>query len=353
MAPAGVFFRDREPLPGPAADVRVQVLLTFRNHNGTVHWSFPFRRSRWHWRRWEQVLGTSLALGVRTRVAGAVERAESLVLDAAREFSSVFDRRDPQSEFSVWMSLDPGRPWTPSPAMREVLVLAEDGWRQTGGMFHPGIEAVSASWRQAASRGENPDPSLAGVVRERLARAPWTIREDGDVVREALPLSLDAVAKGWIVDRMADRGLSVDGVHGIVVNVGGDIRVIGDEPVVVGVALPGHDSDNTVPRERLRLIGAVATSGNQRRGAEVAGRWVGHVLDPRTGCPAQWSGIASVWAQSAAEADLWSTACLVAGPEVALGWFADRSDAGCCLIDDTGRRIASPGWENVVERHWK
>ena len=69
---------------------------------------------------------------------------------------------------------------------------------------------------------------------------------------------------------------------------------------------------------RLRLRdAALATSGAGEQHFEEGGRRFGHVLDPRTGWPAEGVRSASVLASEAAVADALSTAFLVGGPELA------------------------------------
>ena len=68
--------------------------------------------------------------------------------------------------------------------------------------------------------------------------------------------------------------------------------------------------------------GAVGTSGAGEQFIEVDGRRYGHVIDPRTGRPAEGVLGASVITGDAATADALSTAFLIGGPELARRYCA-------------------------------
>ena len=79
----------------------------------------------------------------------------------------------------------------------------------------------------------------------------------------------------------------------------------------------------------------LGTSGAGEQYFEVDGRRYGHVIDPRTGWPAEGVLSASVVASSAAEADALSTAFLVAGPELAERYCAAHADTLVLLVAET------------------
>ena len=99
------------------------------------------------------------------------------------------------------------------------------------------------------------------------------------------PLSLNGIAKGYIVGRACEAALDTSKeFDGVLLNVGGDLRVCGDFTGTVGIAAPWADSESSEPlassRSRDR---SVATSGSSQRGFRIGGKWYSHVFDPRTG----------------------------------------------------------------------
>ncbi len=90
------------------------------------------------------------------------------------------------------------------------------------------------------------------------------------------------------------------------------------------------------PGERLTEITlvnqALGTSGSGTQFFEHAGRRYGHLLDPRTGWPAEGIFSATAIAPTAAEADALSTAFYVMGPEKVGRFCAERSDVAAVLV---------------------
>jgi thiamine biosynthesis lipoprotein len=89
---------------------------------------------------------------------------------------------------------------------------------------------------------------------------------------------------------------------------------------------------------------ALATSGAAVQFFVHQGRYYGHILDPRTGWPAEGVLSTSVLASTAAEADALSTAFYVLGPEGAASYCATHPDVGALMLVP-GQR------EGSVERH--
>jgi FAD:protein FMN transferase len=129
---------------------------------------------------------------------------------------------------------------------------------------------------------------------------------DGELHFACAGMELDfgGLGKEYAADRAAEVCLSLGARHGFV-DLAGDIRVIGPQPGglpwMIGIRHP-RDPDRLVARIALP-DGALATSGDYERFIEVDGRRYCHILDPRTGWPAQ--GLASV--------TVISERCLVAG----------------------------------------
>jgi thiamine biosynthesis lipoprotein len=154
---------------------------------------------------------------------------------------------------------------------------------------------------------------------------------------------LDGIAKGWVIDRALEAARRAAPIDGLMVDIGGDLRVWGRSPSPegwrVGVAGPGRLQDNAEPDQILRLSGgALAYSGPGLRGP--------HVFD-RNGRPSLAS--AAAFAPTTAEADALSTALCVMTPEQGLA-LVDRLDGvEAIVIDPDGRRHASAGWSALAE----
>ena len=91
---------------------------------------------------------------------------------------------------------------------------------------------------------------------------------------------------------------------------------------------------------------AVCTSGDYARGIEIEGRRMSHIIDPRTGRPAEAAASVTVLAPTAMQADIWATALSVLGPE-GLERLPTGFEALLVVSGDEGARlIATPGMKD-------
>lgn len=157
---------------------------------------------------------------------------------------------------------------------------------------------------------------------------------DGDVLDlPDVALDLGATAKAWAADRAAATVATRLGV-GVLVNLGGDIAVVGGAwPVAVG--------DPGGPCEVVEISTGLATSSTVRRTWRRGGVRQHHVLDPRTGAPAPayWQTV-TVAAATCLEANTASTAAVVLGPG-APAWLGDLPAR---LVDTAGQVSYVGGW---------
>jgi thiamine biosynthesis lipoprotein ApbE len=292
----------------------------------------------------ENVLGTSFELRVLAESDIVAGRAEAAVLAEIDRLAAVFSTYDADSEFSRW--LHAGQPATLSPELRAVLADC-DRWRTaTGGALHPGAERVTRMWQQAERTGTVPTENERQQAAALLTNAPWEWQPDG-TVRPAgrYPVSLNAIAKGAIIDAACRRMMSVPGVTGGLVQIGGDLRAVGELTATVtingpdGSVLPTAVLDEVVIRDR-----AVATSSGAFRGVMLQDRRWSHLVDPRTGSPVDHIQSATVLAPSAADADALATACSVLTVSESLSLVDSLPDTACLLLDADGRLHRSRRW---------
>jgi len=295
----------------------------------------------------ENVMGTSLELVVRTDGPEAARKAEGRALGEIDRLSRVFSGYDPASEFSRWQAA-PAGPLKVSAELFEVLRLADHWGAATGGAFDPRVEVLTRLWSSCAGLGRTPTPDELASAKARMARPAWRLDPvNGTAERLSdAPLTLNAIAKGYIVERACAAALAGDAkVHGLLLNVGGDLRVCGDGPRAIGVAAPRGDSETTGPiawvdvRDR-----AVATSGDSQRGFRVGGRWYSHVFDPRSGSPARGAVSATVIAERSADADALATTLNVLSPEEGVRLTETVPGAACLIVAADGRQVRSAGW---------
>jgi FAD:protein FMN transferase len=165
--------------------------------------------------------------------------------------------------------------------------------------------------------------------------------------RVGMGIDLGGIAKGFALDR-ARAALAAAGVPRAVVDLGGNLALVGDGPADgwrIAVRDPA-DPDATLGVLVLDRDQAVSTSGNYARDFPTEGwRVPSHVFDPRTGRPVPGKLAVTVWAPDATTADALSTALLVLGPEGAADVLARLPDVGALFVDDagSGRRVVRAG----------
>jgi thiamine biosynthesis lipoprotein len=273
-----------------------------------------------------------------TRAAAAIERLEAR-----------WSRFRPTSELCR-LNAAGGAPVVVSPETLELIEHAVSGWRATGGLYDPTILAAleAAGYdrsfdtmdrigsepgheRAAADPAPKaPAPGCADITLDRLVRA---VR-----LPPGVTLDLGGIGKGYAADLVAAELMATPGAtwRGVVVNMGGDLRAAGDAPGPPGWVVEVEDPLDTGHTGLLALAsGAVATSTRLRRSWSRAGRAFHHLIDPRTGVPAQ-SGLASVTvlAGEAWRAEVLAKAAFVAGPSSAASIVAEAGATGLLVTDD-------------------
>ncbi len=234
---------------------------------------------------------------------------------------------------------------TPVPVEPRLFELFETALRLNGateGAFDIAAGALVKCW--GFFRGPKRVPTaeeLSDVMRRVgssqivLDRARRTIAFE----RPGVEINLGAIGKGYALDRAAERlrddwGVPAALLHGgrsSVLGMGtpGDDVSTGDG-WLVGIAHPWREGERVAT---VRLCDhALGTSGATIQWFEAGGRRYGHILDPRTGWPAEGQTCVSVIAPTAAEADALSTALFVLGPAKAREFCQRRPDIGVVLV---------------------
>ena len=287
-----------------------------------------------HLARYEGVLGTSLELQFLAGTPEEGQAAEAAVLAEIDRLESVFSAYRADSELRRWQDTRDIM-GAVSPELAEVLAAAE-AWRvRTGNTFQPAVEALTRLWREGAERGEVPGNEALGQVIARMRGPLWDVDEVRRTARRrtCLPVTLNAIAKGFIIDAACGTAMRQPGVGAALVNIGGDIRHVGERPVTAPVADPFSPHDNAPPLATVRLRNkGLATSGHYRRGFQIGPRWYSHLLDPQTGHPAGDVVSVSVIADTAETADVLATTFSVMGPDESLRLADSLPGVGVLLV---------------------
>jgi thiamine biosynthesis lipoprotein len=307
----------------------------------------PHKGSKLFVSHFENVLGTSMELKVLAGSAKEASMAEAAATKEIARLQNILSAYDVHSEFSAWLRTS-HEAVRVSPELFEVLGLF-DRWRiASGGALDASAEVITKLWKQAAAQQRIPTaPELAAAVAQ-IREVHWALDPVAHTATHLsdAPLMLNSFAKSYIIKRAADAAMATGNVRAVVVNIGGDLVIAGDLKETVQISDPKADAENDPPIDQLALASrAVATSGNYRRGELIAGHWYSHIVDPRTGQPADAVISATVVSPSATDAGALATTFNVLSPAESVQLAATLPGVDYLIVTRDGRRIESPGWK--------
>ena len=258
--------------------------------------------------------------------AGEVPHATALGLAALDLVDSIEDRITVYRESSELARLNATafEDWQPVTAdMLAFLAHAKTLHARTGGGFDLAAGSLVRAWGFLRRQGRTPDATMLAAARARSGMEHVEIDEAVGRVRftrSGIELNPGAIGKGWALDKVIEM-LTAAGVGSVLVHGGSSsVRAVG----VQGPTLPGRRGWRVGVRHPLRpgrrlatvtlVDAALGTSGSGTQFFVDRGRRLGHILDPRSGVPAEGVLSATVITPQAADADALSTALYVLGP---------------------------------------
>ncbi|MEQ1588578.1 MAG: DUF2271 domain-containing protein, partial [Cyclobacteriaceae bacterium] len=239
-----------------------------------------------------------------------------------------------------------------SPELFEVLTLF-DKWKvKTGGALNASAEIASALWKKASVNQVLPTADELARATSAMNRPHWELNT---VQRTAThlstdPLVLNSFVKSYIISKVSEKIMSLPGVTGSVINIGGDIMVTGIQQERIRVSDPAADAENDKPLALMKINNkAIATSGNYRRGFKIGAQWYSHILDVRTAIPTTDIICATVIAERATDAGALATAFNILSPEESAALAKQFSGVEYQIITKSGQHIVSSGWKALEE----
>lgn len=157
-------------------------------------------------------------------------------------------------------------------------------------------------------------------------------------MQEGNDIDLGGIAKGYCADRVVEI-LKNSGITSAVLSLGGNVSVIGKKPDGtlwnVGIKSP---FDDEIYAKILIEDTCLVTSGDYIRYFEKDGKHYHHIINPKTGYPAD-SGLSSVTviSKNSTVADALSTALFVMGKDKAIEYWKKDKTFQMVLIDKTGK----------------
>jgi thiamine biosynthesis lipoprotein len=228
----------------------------------------------------------------------------------------------------------------PTPVEPEVATVLDASlrlWRESDGAFDITVEPLVRAWGFLGGPRRVPtDEEVAAAFKRVGARqlhfdaAARTLSYDNDGVK----IDLGGIAKGYAVDVAADS-LRVHGITDALVDLTGNMVALGSpagsKQWRIGIRDP---RDRMTHFARIRLSGeAISTSGKYEQFVAANGKTYGHIMDPRTGWPAEGLISVTVVAPTALDADAWDTPLFVLGAAVAKRKAKERDLIAVVLVE--------------------
>lgn len=271
-----------------------------------------------------------------SRLAQPAAEAALDLIDVLEDQLTVF--RD-HSEVSRLNATAADRPVEVAANLFDLIESAAGITRQTHGAFDIATGALTKAWGFYRRQGRVPTPAERAKAMARTGTRFIALDRDRRTVRYLRPgleINLGGIGKGYALDRAAELMARNWGSSSALLHGGtSSVRAIGTlpgQPRGWPVVLK-HPWDENRRLGTVYLVGnALGTSAATFQHFEYNGRKLGHLLDPRTGWPAEGVEQVSVVAPTAAEADALSTAFFVLGVEPTARFCQTRPDVGVVLL---------------------
>jgi thiamine biosynthesis lipoprotein len=287
--------------------------------------------------RTEQMMGTYATI---TIIDSDTRSANLAMDDAFEEIKRVEELMSQYNESSEVSSLNRnGTNWTAlSRDTIYVLKKAEFHSELSKGSFDITCNPLLNLWMvKVKEEGRMPTPEEIAEVREHVGYEHLIVDEDRSRARfdkEGMSITLGGIAKGYAIDCACEKLIEA-GIKDALVNVGGDMRAVGDKngvPWEVALQNPRNKSEYIVI---IKLDNeSVATSGDYERYFFEEGKRIHHIIDPKTGYSAEECISVTVITKNCVDADALSTTVFVMGPERGKAFLDELGVEGIIISSD-------------------
>jgi thiamine biosynthesis lipoprotein len=263
--------------------------------------------------------GTLMDLSIVGVSHAQAERASQLLEQDFQFMHRAWHAWDPGPTGRVNRLFAEGKTFAAPPSVLPLIRLSRLYAEQSGHLFNPAIGHLVDLWGFHSDAPECHPPPAADQIRKLLVANPRMsdVHDDGILLRSdnpAVKLDFGAIGKGYGID-LAIGHLRELGIHNAIINAGGDLRAIGDRggrPWRIAVRRPTGGVLGVI---QVSGDESVFTSGDYERNFVHEGKTYHHIIDPRTGLPAEGTRSVTVVHTDATTADAAATALFVAGPE--------------------------------------
>ena len=292
------------------------------------------------------VFGTRVEVLVASADPAHGRQAIAAVLREFDRLHSAYHAWQPSQLTALNSAISDGRPQQVTRELAEFVAEAQALSKQGDYLFDPGIGRLIKLWgfQSDEFKAELPPED---EIRQWLAKKPSIadLNIDGTTIRSsnrAVALDFGGYLKGVALDRAAAI-LRAQGIHNALINIGGNVMALGSKDGRkwrVGIQHPRQPGPlATVTLDDGEAIG---TSGDYQRFFELGDKRYAHLLDPRTGYPADHTQAVTILVPAGPHAGTLSDAAskpiFIAGPDA---WraMAEKMGIGLVLRVDRDNRV--------------
>ncbi|MBK8047480.1 MAG: FAD:protein FMN transferase [Anaerolineales bacterium] len=290
------------------------------------------------------------------------QRAETALAAAARFFAeteATLSRFRPESEL-MRLNRAAGRPFTASPVLYNLVESALEWRRRTEGIFDPTVlnALIAAGYDRpfdaihAANGDALPAVTSPAVTSHVAPASEWSVDLNAInllpnrqiLLAAGVGLDLGGIAKGWTIQQAANR-LGMWGP--CLVNAGGDVACTGSppgEPWVV--TMPDPRADDLDLAVLALQNETVATSSRTIRRWQHNGKPAHHLIDPRTGAPAETAVLSvTVVSPRLPDGEIHAKTALILGAEAGIAYLERVTGIAAMVVTDDGRQLTCGRFE--------
>ncbi len=246
------------------------------------------------------------------------------------------------------------------PEIIDMLNFSKEMYELTSGQVNVAMGSVLSLWHESRTEGLD-DPENAKIPDEQklLDAIKHTNIDDlllnGNLVKindSEMKLDVGAVAKGYATEQVA-LWMEKEGITGYLLNVGGNIRIVGKRPDgkkwQIGLENPDLDDEN--PYIEYLELGemCIVTSGTYQRFYTVGGVNYHHIIDPDTLMPATGYKMVSVINPDSGVADALSTALFCMDCDAGKSIVEKMENTYVMWVLEDGEKIYSKGFEKFIK----
>jgi len=275
------------------------------------------------------------------------EKCENLVSD----IEGIISSHDTESEIYKFNTSQTGID-NISEQTKTIIEFALEVNDKIGDDFDITAAPLFFMWQSCAELNQLPTAELINQTKSHIGYDKISISENSLLKSDPLcEVDLGGIGKGYALDKLKQL-LVNEGIENALINFGGNITVIGAKPdksnFKIGIKDPVDNSKSTcyIPLNNS----TVAVSGVYERYVTINGVKYHHIIDPKTGYPAD-SGLLSVAVvcDDSTLADTLSTALLIMGKDKALALYEKQTYKFEAIFINTDNEVSvTKGLENII-----